>query len=150
MTRAPKPSLPASPYIDKNPQSGRRRARVTEARGLQRGTCGGAVGRGFRARARRGGESRGVQRGECSAPARAPGLQCPLPEPWHRDSPGAVSRPPRPRLLSWTSEFPWQVPTWRFSAASRPCPPAHLVGRDREAGYWAGVGVGVSVYREPL
>lgn len=122
MTRAPKPSLPASPYIDKNPQSGRRRARVTEARALQRGTCGGAVGRGFRARARRGGESRGVQRGECSAPARAPGLQCPHPEPWHRGAPGAVSRPRRPRLLSWTSKFPWQVPTWRFSAASRPVP----------------------------
>lgn len=125
MTRAPKPNLPASPYIDKNPRSGRRRARVTEARGVQRGTCGGAVGRGLRARARQGGESRGVQRRERSAPARASGRQVPAlgalaPRLPRRCSPAPSPHPPP--LLSWTYESPWQVPTWRFSAASRPVP----------------------------
>lgn len=78
MTRAPKPSLPASPYIDKNSRSGpRRRVRVTPARRQQRGSCRGAVGRGLGARARVGEGGPRDSGGECGVCPRASGREVP-------------------------------------------------------------------------
>ncbi|XP_043735107.1 translation initiation factor IF-2-like [Cervus elaphus] len=146
VTRAPKPSLPASPYIDKNPQSGRRRAGVTEARGRQRGTCGGAGGRGLRARARRGGASRGVPRGERSAPRAPPAAGCPHLELGRRGAPGAV--PPTPFLdLRVSLAGSHLALLLSISARARQHSGVTQAG---EAGCWAAVGMGVRVCREPL